>query len=255
MKLYLGDCIQIMKIIPNNSIDMVLCDLPYGTTHCHWDTVIPFIPLWEQYTRVVKPNGAIVLFSAQPFTTDLISSNRKMFRYEIIWGKTQVAGFLNAKKMPLRAHENICVFYKHLPTYNPQKHNVLRKDLGRVRVNDSTNAAAQYNDFWREDYTYTEDGTRYPTDVVKFSNWNGALFGNTENATVHPTQKPVDSCRYLIETYTNKGDTVMDNCMGSGTTGVACVKTERNFIGIEKDESIFNIATKRIRCAKENDTK
>ena len=243
-----GDCLKLMKNIPDKSIDMILCDLPYGTTHCKWDTIIPFEPLWEQYNRIIKDNGAILLFSSQPFTTDLINSNRKMFRYEIIWEKTMPSGFLNANKMPLRAHENVIVFYKHLPTYNPIKSRPEKKNLrpiGSIRFN-SRNHHEQYGKYKNANYKYVEDGTRYPTDVIKFSNWNGSLFGNTKNATKHPTQKPVSLLEYLIKTYTNEGETVLDNCMGSGSTGVACVNTARNFIGIELDDTYFDIARKRI---------
>lgn len=226
---------------------MILCDLPYGSTHCKWDTVIPFDKLWAQYKRIIKDNGAILLFSAQPFTTDLINSNRKMFRYEIIWEKTLPLGFLNAKRMPLRTHENIVVFYKHLPTYNPVKKRAEKKNLrpiGSIRLNSGK--AEQYNEFRKENWKYVEDGTRYPTDVVKFSNWNGALFGNVKNTVKHPTAKPVPLLEYLICTYTNEGETVLDNCMGSGSTGVACINTNRNFIGFELDEHYFQVAKQRI---------
>lgn len=243
MQLYKGDCLELMKEIPDGSVDMILCDLPYGTTQCKWDTVIPFEPLWNQYERIIKNNGAILLFSSQPFTTDLISSNRKMFRYEIIWEKTQKTGAYNANRMPLRAHENICVFYKKSPKYFPQKTIKDVKGLGRKRIY-SGRRFKQYGDC--NGGEYIEDGTRYPTDVVKFSNWNGALFGKTDNATKHPTQKPVPLLEYLIKTYTNEGEIVLDNCMGSGSTGVACANTGRDFIGIELDENYFNIAQNRI---------
>lgn len=235
--LYQGDCLELMKNIPDQSVDMILCDLPYGTTKCTFDIVLPFEPLWNHYKRIIKDNGAILLFSAQPFTCDLINSNRKMFRYEIIWEKTLPTGFLNARKMPLRAHENICVFYKHLPAYNPIKKKVKRKDIGRVRTNGG--AAQQYNEFRNEKWIYIEKGERFPTDVIKFSNWNGALFGKTENATKHPMQKPVDLLKYLIRTYSLEGDLILDNCMGSGSTGVAALATQRNFIGIEQDPEFF----------------
>lgn len=233
-----------MKLIEEKSIDMVLCDLPYGTTKCKWDTPIPFEPLWKQYKRIVKDNGAILLFSQQPFTTDLIQSNRKMFRYEIIWKKTLPTGFLNAKKMPMRYHENICVFYKHLPIYNPIMRKVERNDIGRVRTNGGK--AQQYNEFRKDDWAYIETGERYPGDVIEYSNWNGALFGNTKNATKHSAQKPVPLLEYLIKTYTNEGDVVLDNCMGSGSTIVACINTGRSYIGFEKDETIINLARQRI---------
>ena len=242
--LYNGDCLEIMKDISDKSVDMILCDLPYGTTKCKWDKIIPFEPLWKQYRRIIKDNGAILLFSSQPFTTDLIVSNRKMFRYEIVWQKTLPMGFLNANKMPLKNHENILVFYKHLPTYNPIKTAVTRSDLGRKRKNGGK--PQQYGEFRNAGWVYEEKGERYPTDVIKFSNWNGALFGKTVNATKHPTQKPVPILEYLIKTYTNENDTVLDNCMGSGSTGVACVNTNRDFIGIELDKDYFNIAKQRI---------
>lgn len=239
-----GDCLELLPQVETKSVDIILCDLPYGTTEIAWDKVIPFEPLWEQYKRIIKDNGAIVLFSAQPFTTDLINSNRKMFRYEIIWEKTTPSGFLNANKMPLRTHENIVVFYKKLPTYNPIYSIVKRNDIGRVRQAKEIRSK-QYRDMGGVDWI--ETGKRFPTDVIKFSNWNGVSFGKScKDATKHPTQKPVDLCEYLIRTYTNPGDTVLDNCMGSGTTGVACVNTERNFIGIEINEDYFSLAEKRI---------
>ena len=248
MRLLHGDCLELMKGIPDESVDMILCDLPYGVTRVKWDIAIPFEPLWKQYKRIIKPNGAILLFSTQPFTTDLICSNRKMFRYEIIWEKTQKTGFYNANKMPLKGHENILVFYKKLPTYNPQKHIVKRKDIGRVR-NKKADRCVLYGHVNAQDYT--ETGERYPHDVVHFSNWNGALFGNNSKATKHPTQKPVPVLEYLIKTYTNEGETVLDNCMGSGSTGVACIQTGRDFIGIELDDNYFEIAQKRIYEAQE----
>lgn len=247
MQLLHGDCLELMKNIPDKSIDMILCDLPYGTTKCKWDTIIPFDKLWSDYQRITKEKAAIVLFSAQPFTTLLVQSNLKMFKYEIIWKKTQVTGFLNAKKMPLRTHENICVFYKKLPTYNPIMSEALKKNrrkIGEQRYNSG--AADQYNEFRKSDYVWVETGKRYPTDVIEFSNWNGALFGNTNRCVNHPTSKPVPLLEYLIKTYTNEGETVLDNCMGSGSTGVACVNTNRNFIGIELDEKYFNIAKERL---------
>lgn len=247
-QLYQGDCLEVMKQIPDKSIDMILCDLPYGTTRCKFDVVIPFEPLWKEYKRIIKDNGAIVLFSQQPFTSDLIQSNRKMYRYEIIWKKTLPTGFLNAKKMPMRCHENICVFYKHLPTYNPIMRKVERTDIGRKRINSGK--AEQYNEFRDDNWEWVETGERYPTDVIKFSNWNGALFGNVDKTVRHPTSKPIDLLEYLIKTYTNERETVLDNCMGSGSAGVACVNTNRDFIGIELDENYFNIAKQRIEEAK-----
>lgn len=250
-QLFLGDCLEIMSEIPDKSIDMILCDLPYGTTNLEWDKPIDLALLWKHYNRIVTDNGAILLFSQQPFTTDLINSNRKIFRYEIIWEKTMKSGFINAKKMPLRVHENILVFYKKLPTYNPQKFTINTNGVGRTRKQSFHTKMDQYNDYEKPDWSYTDTRQRFPVDVVKFSNWNGALFGKTENAVKHPTQKPVDLCKYLIKTYSNTRDVILDNCMGSGTTGVACAMTGRNFIGIEISEEYFKIAEKRIHDAEQ----
>lgn len=247
IQLLQGDCLELMKQIPDKSIDCILADLPYGTTRCEFDKVIPFEPLWGQYKRIIKDRAAILLFSSMPFTIDIINSNRKLFRYEIIWEKTQKTGFYNANKMPLKAHENICVFYKKLPTYNPQKHTIDRKDIGKVREKKA-DRCAQYGHVAAQDYI--EDGTRYPSDVIKFSNWNGALFGKTENATQHPTQKPVALLEYLIKTYTNEGDTVLDNTMGVGSTGIAACNTCRKFIGMEMRGDYFQIAEQRIADAR-----
>lgn len=239
------DCFEGFKKINDKSIDMILCDLPYGTTKCKWDVKLPFDLLWQQYERIIKDNGAIVLFSAQPFTTDLINSNRKMFKYEIVWEKTLPTNFLNKAKQPLRAHENICVFYKKQPTYHPQMRDVKRNDVGRIRTNGGK--AQQYNEFRKSDWEYRETGKRYPTDVIQFSNWNGALFGNVENATKHPTQKPISILEYLILTYTDLDDLVLDNCAGSCSTGVACHNTGRRFICFEKDKEIFKTGDMRLK--------
>lgn len=248
-RIYCADCLDLMKEMEDNSVDMILCDdLPYGTTQCKWDTIIPFAPLWEQYWRVTKENAAIVLTSQQPFTTDLINSCRLQFRYEIIWEKTMKMGFFNANKMPLRAHENILVYYKSLPKYNPIKSTIKENYRKRKREKDrysGYSSIGECNDF------YENTGERYPTSIIKFSNWNGALFGNNSKATKHPTQKPVALFEYLIKTYTNIGDLVLDNCIGSGTTAVACINTGRQFIGIEKDKDYFEIAQRRIKDAQE----
>lgn len=248
MRLIQGDCIELMEIIPDKSIDMILCDLPYGLTHCDWDIPLDMKSMWGGYKRIIKDHGAILLFSIQPFTSDLIQSNKRMFRYEIVWEKTQKTGFYNANKMPLKAHENILVFYKKLPTYNPQKYSVERKDIGRVR-NKKADRCVLYGHVEAQDWV--ETGQRYPHDVIHFSNWNGALFGKTDKATKHPTQKPVPLLEYLIKTYTNEGDTVLDTCMGSGSTGVACVNLNRNFIGMELKQEYFDIANERIKQAEE----
>ena len=220
-----------MKNIPDKSIDMILCDLPYGTTHNKWDNVIPMESLWEQYNRIIKEHGAIVLFSQMPFGASLIMSNPKMFRYEWIWEKNQAVGFLNAKKMPLRKHENILVFYKHLPTYNPQ--GLIKLD---EPIYEEGSANRNGKNYGVADKSFIRTHTNYPTDIITFSKDSG----------YHPTQKPVDLLEYLIKTYTNEGDTVLDNCMGSGSTGVACVNTNRDFIGMELNEEYFKIACGRI---------
>ena len=237
IKLYKGDCLEIMKQIPNGSIDMILCDLPYGTTACKWDTIIPFDKLWEQYERIIKPNGAIVLTASQPFTSALIMSNTNMFRYEWIWEKTLFSNFALVKKQPAKLHENILVFYKKQPTYNPQmQEGKPYSDKPRKRTMGVMNDAIGMKK------AIENKGERYPSSVQKFSNGN--------NGTQHPTQKPIELFEYLIKTYTNENETVLDNTMGSGTTGVACVNTNRNFIGIEKDEKYFEIAKNRINDSK-----
>lgn len=243
--LYLGECIDVMNRLPDASVDMVLCDPPYGLTKCDWDTPIDFDLLWRSYRRIVKPNGAIVIFSIQPFTTDLINSNRKEYRYEIIWKKTNSTGFLNSHKMPLRIHENIIVFYRKLPTYNPQMTKAERVMSDRKAMPKGTNAE-QYGGYSAGTYEWKETGERMPTDCICFSNWCGALFGKGDKKVKHSTQKPVPLLEYLIKTYTNPGDTVLDNCMGSGSTGVACVNTGRSFIGIEIERRFFDIAQQRI---------
>ena len=220
-----------MKNIPDKSIDMILCDLPYGTTHNKWDNVIPMEPLWKQYNRIIKDHGAIVLFSQMPFGASLIMSNPKMFRYEWIWEKNQAVGFLNAKKMPLRKHENILVFYKHLPTYNPQ--GLIKLD---EPIQEKGSANRNGKNYGVADKSFIRTHKNYPTDIITFS----------KDAGYHPTQKPVDLLEYLIKTYTNEGDLVLDNCMGSGSTGVACVNTNRDFIGMELNEEYFKIACERI---------
>ena len=234
MKLECGDCLELLKDVPDGSVDMILTDLPYGLTQAPFDKRIPFEPMWEQFKRVTKRNAAIVLFSQLPFACDLINANRKFFRYEWIWEKSLGVGYLNAKKMPLRCHENILVFYQALPTYNPQF------AQGKPYVNDVKTSTLNYGKCNR---TVTiSDGRRYPRDIVKF--YQVGNFNHTEN--YHPQQKPTDLLEYLIKTYTNEGETVLDATMGSGSTGVACVNTGRDFIGFEKEQNFFDIAQKRI---------
>lgn len=251
-KIYNEDCLEGMMRIPDGSIDCIICDLPYGTTQLEWDKIIPFEPLWEQYKRITKENAAIILFSSQPFTTDLICSNRKMFKYEIIWVKTQATGFFNAKKCPLRIHENILVFYNKLPTYNPQKTKKENASLHHVRKNSDYRKITggfmgKVGLGKAETWKYEDDGTRYPTDVVYFSNWNGNLFGRKKATVSHPTRKPVDLIRYLVKTFSNEGDTILDNCIGGGTTAVACILEKRHFIGFELNKEYFDKACERIK--------
>ncbi len=237
----LGDCLQKMKEIPDKSIDMILCDPPYGTTSRNkWDITLPVDALWKAYKRIIKDNGAILLFGQPPFSSELIMSNRKMFRYEWIWEKPLAQGFLNANRMPMRATENISCFYKKHPTYNPQKIGGVPYNKGIRKSNSTTN----YGDHG-ESFGINITGARYPTNILRFSN------ANHKNV-LHPTQKPVPLLEYLIKTYTNKGDTVMDNCMGSGSTGVAAVRTGREFIGIEMNEDYFRIAQERIAMEENN---
>ena len=233
-----GDCLELMKDIPDKSIHMILCDLPYGTTKCKWDTIIPLDKLWEQYNRVIKDNGAILLFAQTPFDKVLGVSNLEMLRYEWIWEKEQGTGNLNANKMPLKKCENILVFYKKLPTYNPQmtegKPYTIKRDYNDNEIFGKTGT--------KDGYVTDNKGLRYPTNILKFNR-------ELKNR-VHPTQKPVALLEYLIKTYTNEDETVLDNTMGSGSTGIACLNTNRNFIGIElgKDKSgYFEVAENRIK--------
>ncbi len=245
MQLMHGDCLTLMQDIPDNSVDMILCDLPYGTTARNaWDVPIPFETLWEQYHRVTKHNAAILLFSQMPFTADAVASNRKEFRYEWIVQKSQATGFLNAKRMPLKVHENILVFYRKLPTYHPQFS--YKEPYGKVRHSGSSTN-------YREEsgaVTINTDGRRYPTDVLKFNFPN--TLSRKEGKGLHPTQKPTRLLEYLIKTYTNPGEVVLDNCMGSGSTGVACANTDRDFIGIELNDDYYHLAQKRITDAYEH---
>lgn len=241
-----GDCLELMAQIPAASIDMIFADLPYGTTNCDWDIKISFEELWQHWNRIAKENAAIILTGQQPFTTDIINSNRKNFRYEIIWEKTQKLGFLDANRKPLRAHENILVFYQKLPTYNPQKY-YIGDEKKRTKATPQDNRYDGYGANKGNTYTYT--GYRFPHSVIKISNWNGALFGNTDKATKHPTQKPVELLDWLIKTYTNEGDTVLDCVMGSGTTAVSCRKNNRHFIGIEKKKDFYDVAVSRVSCS------
>ena len=230
LKLIKGDCLSVMKDLPEGSVDMVLCDLPYGITACKWDSIIPFNALWEQYNRIIKKDGAVVLFSAQPFTTKLIHSNFNNYRYNWYWKKNNVTGGQFAKVQPMRCIEDVCVFYQKKPTYNPQGLVKLATPLKKSSSNSKIYS-------WGGDKNYTQHYTNYPKHLIEFSK-------DREN--YHPTQKPIKLLEYLVKTYTNEGDTVLDNCMGSGSTGIACLNTGRRFIGIEKAPNYFDIACTRL---------
>jgi DNA modification methylase len=241
--LMLGDCLERMGEIADGSVDMVLCDLPYGTTACKWDSVIPFEPLWAQYRRVAKPSAAIVLFAAQPFTTVLIASNIREFRYCWMWDKKVCSGFAFAKYQPMRAHEDICVFGKPGGTYNPQMVERTEQELKRLsRGNPKETKSDFYRGFSLSGPTRDGNRFRHPSTVIRI---NGVA-GRSGEKVAHPTQKPVALLEYLIKTYTNEGETVLDNTMGSGSTGVAALKCGRQFIGIERDPEYFAIAQRRI---------
>ena len=243
VKLLHGDCLELMKDIPDKSIDMILADLPYGTTACKWDTIIPFEPLWEQYERIIKENGAIVLFGTEPFSSQLRISNISSYKYDWIWEKPQGVNFAQCNHMPMKVYESISVFGKFglsknakiQPVYHPQ---------GLIEVNKKTKAK-----------TYSE---HRPTNnnrdhVQRFSNYPRQILQFPQARGLHPTQKPVSLLEYLVQTYTNEGETVLDNCMGSGSTGVACLNTNRKFIGIELDDKYFEIAEQRISEAQRGD--
>lgn len=227
-KLINDDCFNVLPTIDDHSIDMILCDLPYATTNCEWDSILPFETLWNEYKRIIKPNGAIVLTASQPFTSKLIMSNLDMFKYEWIWNKNKATNFLNAKKQPLRKHESVLVFYSKQPIYNPQF------TEGKPYKCKQGKQADVYNHYKR--ITTVNTGNRYPVSLLQFECEVG----------LHPTQKPVLLFEYLINTYTNEGDVVLDNCCGSGTTAIAALNTNRNYICIEQNENYYNIAKKRI---------
>ena len=237
--LYNNDCLKILPTLPDHSIDMVLADLPFGTTKNQWDHIIPMDQLWEQYKRLLKVGGVVALFGDEPFSSKLRLSNPKWYRYDWYWTKNNATGFLNANRMPLKRVETISIFYPKLPLYNPQK------EIGYKPYTSMTGSKTKnYGKF--KSIKTVNDGSRYPTNVLAF---------NKVSKTIHPTQKPVDLLEYLIKTYTNEGMTVLDNVMGSGSTGVACKNLNRSFIGIEKDPDYFEIAKKRIEETKKNDNK
>ena len=237
-KLLKGDCLELMKDIPDGSVDMILADLPYGTTACKWDTIIPFEPLWEQYKRIIKPNGAIVLTASQPFTSALVMSNPKMFKYEWIWQKSRPTGFFTAKKMPMKIHENILVFYKKQPTYNPIKTQALESKIDKRKTLNPTFS----NYLGVKKNRVADTGMRYPLSIQSVA--------SISQKGQHPTQKPVALFEYLIKTYTNEGDLVLDNVAGSGTTGVAAQNLNRNFILMEKEPEYVEIIKQRLELNK-----
>lgn len=228
-----GDCLERMKEIPSGSVDMILADVPYGTTACKWDSIIPLEPMWEQLKRVIKQNGAIVMTAQTPFDKVLGASNLGMLRYEWIWQKTKATGHLNAKLSPMKSHENVLVFYKTPPTYNAQ--GLVRKAVPTIRKGRDNG-----NNYGKSDRDSLQEFENYPRSILSIA---------SAGKTAHPTQKPVALMEYLIKTYTNEGETVLDFTMGSGTTGVACVNTGRRFIGIELDDGYFKIAQDRIEQA------
>lgn len=236
-EVWLGDCLELMSDIPDASVDMVLCDLPFGTTRNKWDLIIPFAPLWTHYKRVTKPSSAIVLFCAQPFTSALIMSNPLMFKYDWTWKKPRGTGHLNAKKMPMRDKEDIAVFYQKQCTYNPQfsEGTPYKDKAGKNHsgIESQSDCYGKYTNF-----RYDNDGKRYPKQVIEF--------GVVERGTLHPTQKPITLLEYLIKTYTNEGDLVLDNAAGSGSTLVAARNLNRQFIGIEKEQAYYDIILKRL---------
>ena len=245
IKLLQGDCLELMQNIPDKSIDMILCDLPYGITRNTWDLVLDLDLLWKEYKRIIKDNGAIILFGQDKFTMKVMLSNEKWHRYNLIWDKCSTTGFLNANRMPLRQHEDIMVFYKKLPIYNPQKwegtapsHKRCKKDF---KLNDIQKINGNYGDYYIGNYNQetTESNLKYPTSIISIKRV-------PVSKCVHPTQKPVTLLEYLIKTYTKENDLVLDNCMGSGSCGIACLNTNRNFIGMELNENYFNIAKNRI---------
>ena len=238
-KVYNMDCLIGMQDIPDKSIDMILCDLPYGTTQNKWDVVIPFDPLWKQYERIIKGNGAIVLTSTQPFASDLVISKKELFRYDIVWDKINTVGHLNCNRMPMRRHELILVFYKGLPTYNPQKKYTGTKYHSKGKTKENV-GGSNYGFAKPIDNRDINAGFKYPDSILSFTK-------DANSIVLHPTQKPVALFEYLIKTYTNEGETVLDNCMGSGTAAIACINTDRNYIGFEKEEKYFNIIQERIK--------
>lgn len=245
--IYLGDCLDLMRGITDKSIDMILCDLPYGTTSCKWDIIIPFEPLWEHYKRIIKSSGAIVLFGSEPFSSILRTSNLKNYKYDWIWKKSNPSNIALANKQPMKYHESISVFYKEQPTYNKQ---MVKRYSPRIKQAQSNNYVFHNSESEQTGLKYIEvNSNKYdkdwknPSSILEFN----SLRPNAKEFVKHPTQKPVALFEYLIKTYTNEGEIVLDNCAGSGTTGVACINTNRNYILIEKEEKYYKIIENRIK--------
>lgn len=239
-KIYNEDCLIGMQNIDDKSIDMILCDLPYGqTARNKWDTVIPFEDLWNQYNRIIKDNGAIVLFANGMFTADLMQSNRKNWKYNLVWDKVLPSGFLNAKKMPMRNHEDICVFYKKPPTYNPQMVEGKECHTRGKAVGKSQEDFSRNTNYGELNAVETKGNLKYPKSILTFQKPH-------PSTTIHPTQKPIECLEWLLRTFTNEGETILDNCMGSGSTAIACINTNRNYIGFELDDKYYNLANERI---------
>lgn len=235
-KIYNQDCLAGMKDLPDDSIDLILCDLPYQRTKNRWDVIIPFAPLWEQYKRLIKPNGAILLFADGMFMADLMKSNEPWWRYNLVWDKQLTSGFLNANRQPLRQHEQICVFYQKQPTYNPQK-TIGEKSHSKGKAKDCENN--NYGEYRFVDNADAHGNMKFPTSILSFQKPH-------PSSSLHPTEKSVALCEWLIRTYSNPGDVVLDNCMGCGTTGIAALNTGRRFIGYETDEQYFTVAQERL---------
>lgn len=236
-----GDCLELMKGIPDQSIDMILCDLPYGTTYAKWDSILPMKELWALYNRIIKGNGAIVLTASQPFTSALINSNPTMFRYEWIWDKENAANFANANRQPLKQHENVLIFSKGQTPYYPIKTKGKKNHVQGNKRSGNISETRLISERVDDDLS----GMKFPKSILRFPK-------HSSQCGLHPTQKPVELMEYLIRTYTVEGDVVLDNTFGSGTTGVACVNTNRKFIGIEKDQTYFDMAKERIQSTIDN---
>jgi site-specific DNA-methyltransferase (adenine-specific) len=244
-KVILGDCLELMKDIPNGSIDMILCDLPYGTTACNWDTIIPFDKLWMQYNRIIKPNGPIVLFSAQPFTTKLIGSNIKNFKHSWVWNKELSGAFALAKYRPMIVTEDVCVFSSAgKVNYYPIMEDAQTKNIRPINLGSSSSSATPVASGVAKSKDGYDNKKRYPKNIIKYSKYNAEC--NQLNR-LHPTQKPVALFEYLIKTYSNENDIILDNCAGSGTTAIACLNNNRNYILMEKEKKYFDIINERIK--------